>query len=631
MIKATNISLSFGLQTIFKNVSFLINGTEKIGLVGRNGAGKTTLLRAIAGEQALTDGTITIGKDMTVAYLPQEVVLRSEKSVFIETLNTFNDLGNCLEEVSKLEDLIAHDVTIDKTTLGARLVALQNRLDDENIHQHEQNVKTILRGLGFKEAQLDSPVSNLSVGWKMRVTLAKLLLQNADFYLFDEPTNHLDLPAKDWFLDFLQHAKFGYLLVSHNRYFLDYACNTIFDLSCGTIKVYQCNYTNFLTQKEQAQTILEKQYLEQQKYIKKQMDTIQRFRASASRASTAQSMLKALQKLDLITFEPTQKSVAFHFPPVTPSGKEVITVSHLTTVLDNRAIFSDVSFTVKRGHKIGLIAPNGTGKTTLLNTIAGKITPQKGSILWGHNVRIAFFEQNQELSLDPKKTVLETALDACPNSTARQNVRSYLGAFLFSGENVEKTVAVLSGGEKNRLAMVKILLQDANFLILDEPTNHLDLQSLDVLLTALKQYTGTIIFVSHERDFLNQLATDIIELTPMGVTTYAGNYDDYLHFKEVQGLSQNRTATAERDTIKKEVIVEVPKSDQNEKRKLLNKTENKINKLEREKEDLVNKLYTVAYGSKEYTEMCTRLTKTEKILAEQMKIWEDLMICDKIS
>lgn len=625
MIKATNISLSFGLQTIFKDVSFLINGHEKIGLVGRNGAGKTTLLKAIAGQQPLTDGTVTIGRDLTVAYLPQEVILRSDKPVLIEALNAFNDLGDCLAESIDLEDLIAHDVTVDKAVLGARLVSLQQRLLDDHAREHEQEAKTILRGLGFKETQFKSPVTQLSVGWKMRLSLAKLLLQKADFYLFDEPTNHLDLPAKDWFLDFLQRAKFGYLFVSHNRYFLDHACDTIFDLSCGSIKVYQGNYTSFLTQKEHNQEILEKQYLEQQKYIKKQMDTIQRFRASASRASTAQSMLKALQKIDVIQFEPTPKSIAFHFPPVNPSGRDVLTVDHLTVAFDNKPVFSDISFSIKRGHKIALIAPNGTGKTTLLNAIAEKLHPTKGSITWGHNVRMAFFEQNQEQSLDRNKTVLEIALDACPNSTARQNVRSYLGVFLFSGDSVDKKVAMLSGGEKNRLAMVKILLQDANFLMLDEPTNHLDIQALDVLLTALKQYTGTILFVSHERDFLNKLATDIIELSPNGIHTYAGTYDDYLHFKEMQGSAVGNDTKSVESGIKREKRVETPARDQNEKRRLLSKIEQKINKLEREKEEITNKLYTVTYGTKEYTAGCARLAAIEKSLVQQMTEWEGLM------
>lgn len=623
MIKATNISLSFGQQTILKDVSFLINGTEKIGLVGRNGAGKTTLLRAIAGQQALANGSITISRTLTTAYLPQDVVLRSDKPILIEALNTFNNLGDCLQEAEILEDRIQNDVTIDKNLLGAQLVDLQQRLLDEHAREREQEAKEILRGLGFKDTQLATPVTHLSVGWKMRLALGKLLLQKADFYLFDEPTNHLDLPAKDWFLEFLKQARFGYLLVSHNRYFLDHACNVIYDLSCGSIKAYQCNYSNFLLQKEQNQAILEKQYLEQQKFIKKQMDTIQRFRASASRASTAQSMLKALEKVELVAFEPTPKTVAFRFPPVQPSGKEVLTVNRLSIAFGHKTLFSDASFTIKRGHKVALIAPNGTGKTTLLNAIAGKITPTKGEMVWGHNVHMAFFEQNQELSLDRSKTVLETALDACQNSIARQNVRSYLGAFLFSGESVDKKVAVLSGGEKNRLAMVKILLQDANFLILDEPTNHLDLQSLDVLLTALKQYTGTILFVSHERDFLNKLATDLIELTPSGVQTFNGAYDEYISFKTIQAIK----SSSGNEVIGKTEGATTPqrKGNDHEQRKQLLKIENKINRLEKEKEELVNRLYAMTYGSKEYATACVRLTAIESDLSKQMELWETLV------
>lgn len=626
MIRASNISLTFGSQTVFRDVSFLINGHEKIGLVGRNGAGKTTLLRAIAGQQELANGLITIPRTFTVAYLPQEVVLRSEKPVIIEALNTFDNLGDCIEEAAILEDRLAHDVTIDKAEFGSRLVTIQQRLADEDARSREQEAFTILRGLGFKESQFKMPTSQLSVGWKMRLVLAKQLLKRADFYLFDEPTNHLDLPAKDWFLDFLNRAPFGYLLVSHNRYFLDHACDTIFDLSGGTIKEYKGNYSQFLVQKERNQEILERQYLEQQKHIKKQMETIQRFRASASRATTAQSMLKALEKIEPIFFEPTPKTVAFHFPPVQQSGREVITVSHLSVMFDNKPIISDVSFSIKRGQKVALVAPNGTGKTTLLNAIMEKLLTTKGSITWGHNVRPAFFEQNQELTLDRKKTVLEIATDACPNSNARQQVRSYLGAFLFSGESVDKKVEVLSGGEKNRLAMVKILLQDANFLLLDEPTNHLDLQSLEVLLTALKQYTGTILFVSHERDFLNRLATDIIELTPSGAFTYEGNYDDFVHFKEVQGLdSQKSPQKNSVPTEAKEKRVEKNDREKLEQKKALNKAESKITRLERDKEVIVEKLYHMAYGTKDYLAACTRLKEVEEKLARELEEWEKMI------
>ncbi len=617
MIKATKMSLTLGQRSIFEDVSFLINGNEKIGLVGQNGAGKTTLLKVIAGQQTLDDGSLSISKDFTFAYLPQEVVLLSTKSVLTEVLNTFDNLGDRLEKAKILEEEL-HKHPSNATELGNKLVSLQQRFLEEDGIEHVQEAKSVLRGLGFKDSDFEKAVDTLSVGWKMRLVLAKLLLQKADFYLFDEPTNHLDLPAKDWFFDFLTRAKFGYLLVSHNRYFLDRVCKVIFELSHGALNIYKGNYSFFLQQKELNQEALEKKFLEQQKFIQKQTATIERFRASASKASTAQSMLKALEKIEPIKFEPTQKLVRFHFPPVKPSGKEVVHAENLAFSFEGKKIFSHVSFRIMRGHKVALVAPNGTGKTTLLSILAGKLKPQEGSITLGHNVIPAFFEQDQNRSLDPEKTVLETAENACETSQARQNIRTYLGAFLFSRDDVQKKVGVLSGGEKNRVAMVKVLLQNANFLVLDEPTNHLDLQSKEILLKALLQFDGTILFVSHDRDFLNRLSTDIIELTPEGATSYPGNYEEYLSHKKHNVVPASPSPTAFVENSSENAVPDTEalrNADLHLIRKKIRNLESKIEKLEKDKALILQSFANLMYGTDKYESACDKRKEVETQLA----------------
>ncbi|HBL98923.1 TPA: hypothetical protein DDZ86_04760 [Candidatus Dependentiae bacterium] len=620
MIQATKMCLTFGQRTIFNDVSFIINGNERIGLVGQNGAGKTTLLKAIAGQQPLDSGTLAISKDFTVAYLPQEVVLLSSKTLLTEALNIFDCLGDRLEKAKKLEEELKNAHTSQESELGATLVALQQRFIEEDGIEQVQETKGVLRGLGFRDSDFTKTVDTLSVGWKMRLVLAKLLLQKADFYLFDEPTNHLDLPAKDWFYDFLNRAKFGYMLVSHNRYFLDHVCTTTYEISLGLLKIYKGNYTFFEQQKELAQEVLEKKYLEQQKFIQKQTAIIERFRASASKASTVQSMIKALDKLEPVQFEPTPKVVRFHFPPAKPSGKEVVKADHLAFSFENQSIFSNVSFNIMRGQKAALIAPNGTGKTTLLSILAGKLIPQKGSITFGHNVMPSFFEQDQNRSLDPEKTVLETAENACETSQARQNIRTYLGAFLFSKDDVQKKVKVLSGGEKNRVAMVKVLLQNRNFLVLDEPTNHLDLYSKEILLKALLQFEGTILFVSHDRDFLNRLATNVIELTPNGAITYPGRYDEYIAFKK-RGSATPAAPENSNNTVQEKPEA-LSSADLYMVRKKIRNLESKIEKLEKEKNGQLEHFTDLDYGSLEYNRASEKLKEIESALANALAQWE---------
>ncbi|MFH1461574.1 MAG: ABC-F family ATP-binding cassette domain-containing protein [bacterium] len=618
MFIAKNLELHFNNQTIFDNVSFNVNSDQRIGLVGRNGSGKTTLLKVIAGQQKLDSGKIEIQKDKKIAYLPQNVVLLSDKSVLNEALNTFDNLGNKIKEFNKLESVLDQsDVkTLEQYSL------LQIDLQEHDYNKKITETKKILLGLGFLEEQLENKVDTLSVGWKMRLVLAKLLLQNADFYLFDEPTNHLDIIAKDWFLDFLKNADFGFMLVCHDRYFLDQLCEEIYEVRLGGLGIFTGNYSAYLEQKRHYEELLEKKYVEQQKFLKKEKELIDRFRASATKAKMVQSRLRALEKIEIIKLEPKLQTMRVSLSNVERSGSIVLDVKDVSKSFGDNNIFNNVSFQVERGEKVAIVAPNGKGKSTLLNIVMGKLKNEAGSFEFGHNVLPAFFEQDQNKSLNPRNNLLQEAESACKTSEQRQRVRGFLGAFLFSGDDVEKRVGVLSGGEKNRLAMVKVLLQNANFLLLDEPTNHLDIESKEVLLNVLKKYEGTILFVSHDRDFLNNLATDIIDLQKNSAHKYEGNYDSFLIQKDFQEsiFVQNKL---ENQKIEKEKTVKNNTQDYETRKKIRN-LESKIERLEKSLAVMTKEFESLVYGTEKYQETFDEIKKIEKELRETLILWESL-------
>lgn len=624
MIQLDSLTLAFGARKIFDAISTSIDPQNKIGLVGSNGAGKTTLLSVIAGQSKPDEGTISIPKGFRTAYMPQDVVLVSEKSVLAESLSIFPWSEN-LEQLTSVEQQLKQSPE-DHELLG-RYAELTHTLYDSDYELASAQAKKVLTGLGFSQQQLDQSVAKLSVGWKMRLVLAKLLLQQADFYLFDEPTNHLDLIAKDWFAEFLRNSASGFILVSHDKYFLDTVCSRICELCMGKLTCYTGNYDNFLQQKKAAQELQEKKYLEQQKYIKKQTETIERFKAKATKASMAQSMLKALEKIELIELDHTLKSVRISLAPTKPAGKTVLEIKNLSFSFGDKKIIDHAHLEIKRGHKVALVAPNGIGKTTLLNLIMGKLTPHAGTITFGHQVVPAFFEQDQNRSLNHQNNILQEVESTCQTPDQRARVRTLLGSFLFSGDDVNKKISVLSGGEKNRVAMVKILIQQANFLILDEPTNHLDIQSKDILLDALKQYDGTILFVSHDRTFLNSLATDIVELADYKLWGYSGNYDEYLYHKhhlndtqktkEPQKQAPKKSTKASHATQKKE--------QKGSPLKLLKTLETKIMKLEQEQKTVTEQFATLLYGTTAYQKATERLKKITQELQELYVQWESFI------
>ena len=629
MIKIENISLSFGQQTVFDDISWNISPAQKVGLVGRNGSGKTTLLKVIADQQHIDSGKVHSPKSFKIAFMPQDVVLVSEKTILDESLAAFEKVCPILDELKNIEARMAAGQKDNE--MMERYAHLHQELHELEYEAKCAEAKKILSGLGFTESQFGMAVSQLSVGWKMRLVLAKLLLQKADFYLFDEPTNHLDLVAKDWFSQFLQDASFGFILVSHDKYFLDTVCEYICDISAGKLNMYTGNYSKYLVQKEANMAILEKKYEEQQKFLKKKMATIDRFRYKASKAKLAQSMLKSLGKVEKIELDHKQRVVKFSLPPVKPSGKIVLAAKNLGFSFGDKKIFDHASFQIKRGHKVAIVAPNGTGKTTLLNIIMGNYKPQNGEFTFGHNVKPALFEQDQNRSLNLHNTILEEVQEACPDEAARLRVRNLLGAFLFSGDDVNKRISVLSGGEKNRVAMVKVLLQNANFLILDEPTNHLDIESKNVLLDVLSKFDGTILFVSHDRSFLNDLATDILDLAPNNTFSYGGNYDDFLYYKKniddmgqttfreslSAGRAKSKGSQDDRGLSKNEEYLQ---------KKQLKKIESAIERLEKKIADLMRTFENLEYGTEKYNQATTKLQDLQREFKEKQGAWENLMM-----
>ncbi|MFI5332530.1 MAG: ABC-F family ATP-binding cassette domain-containing protein [Candidatus Babeliales bacterium] len=616
MIQAHNLCLSFGKQKIFDHISFTISQSQRIGLVGRNGSGKSTLLKALQHPEILDSGSVAVIKGKKLAYMPQEVVLQSDKSILEETCTTFGDLEHIKKLLSELEPLLEHN---PDTATVHQYADLQEQLMQHDEERIRARAKKMLMGLGFAEQQFDVPVSTLSVGWKMRVVLAKLLLQDADFYLFDEPTNHLDLMTKEWFLQFLKTAPFGFMLVCHERYFLDELCSHILELEYGKGTMYTGNYSSYVVQKEHAQELLIAAYEQQQKEIAQKTATIERFRAKASKAKMAQSMIKSLDKIERITIPPGPKNVSFIFSNIQQPGKVVLTVHDVGQSFGAKKIFEHVSFEINRGEKIAVIAPNGGGKTTLFNIVTGNLPLQTGSMLWGHNVHHAIFAQDQSAILDGEKTILENIKEQCPKKT-EQAIRTMLGSFLFSNDDVNKKVKILSGGEKNRVGMTTILLQDANVLLLDEPTNHLDIQSKEILLKALQNYTGTIIFVSHDRDFINDLATHILELTPHGASKYVGNYDSYHYQKNM--VASGKTTQKEQSAPKAEASPTGLSTF--ELRKKSQALERKIEKLEEWIKQVEMKFADLVYGTEEFTKAQANLVKLRKDLASAMTEWEEI-------
>ncbi|WP_202080800.1 ABC-F family ATP-binding cassette domain-containing protein [Caldalkalibacillus salinus] len=537
ILQAHQISKSYGTTPILHNINLEVRTGERIGLVGVNGAGKSTLLKIIVGDLSPDEGEIMKGRDYTVGYLAQNSGLNSQASIWDEMIKVFAPL---IKQERKLRDIEARlaqqEVLQDEDTyepLLAEYSRLSDTFKDQGGYQYEAQVRTVLHGFRFGDKDYNTPISSLSGGQKTRLALAKLLLQSPDLLILDEPTNYLDLETLAWLEQYLLHYPGGILIVSHDRYFLDALVNVVYEIERHKATKYIGNYTEFLEQKAAIYEQQVKQFRKQQKEIARMEDFVQRNIARASTTKRAQSRRKALEKMDRMEQpDGDLKRASFSFDIDRQSGNDVLNVKDVTIGYEGVSLSQGISFHAYRGDAIAIVGPNGVGKTTLLKTMIDSLPPIAGHILKGTNVSIAYYDQEQR-RLNPKKTLLHEIWDDYPHMLEK-DVRSLLGQFLFSGEDVDKLVQDLSGGEKARLSLAKLMLQKANVLVLDEPTNHLDIYSKEVLEQSLIHYPGTILFVSHDRYFINRIANKVVELHTQGATTYLGDYDYYVYKKEEQ-------------------------------------------------------------------------------------------------
>ncbi|MBU8908563.1 ABC-F family ATP-binding cassette domain-containing protein [Desertibacillus haloalkaliphilus] len=538
LLQCVNLSKLFGSDPILANIKLEIKSKERTALVGRNGSGKSTLLKIIAGQMSYDSGEMIMPKDMKLGYLAQDTGLESELSIWDEMMTVFEPLKRMEVKLRKLEEQMADSDTLANQTNYQKLMTeydqLQIEFKDKGGYQYEADIRGILSGLKFGSFDYSTKISTLSGGQKTRLALGKLLLMKPDLLILDEPTNHLDIETLTWLEQYLANYDGAILIVSHDRYFLDKIVTNVYELARTEITKYHGNYSDYLEEKEKRYELEMKQYEKQKEEVAKLEEFVQKNIARASTTKRAQSRRKKLEKMSVMD-RPSgdQKSASFSFDIERQSGNDVLKINDLSVGYDKqKPLFSNLTMSINRGESVALIGPNGIGKSTLLKAITKEVAKLDGTITYGSNVTIGYYDQEQT-KLDSNKQVLHELWDEYP-LTPEKEIRTVLGNFLFSGDDVLKIVSDLSGGEKARLALAKLMMKKANFLIFDEPTNHLDLDSKEVLEAALIDYPGTLLFVSHDRYFLNRLATHIVELTEDGLTDYIGDYDYYLVKKDEQ-------------------------------------------------------------------------------------------------
>lgn len=540
MISVNSLGVEFSAKPLFKDVSFVINKTDKMSLVGKNGAGKSTLMKIIAGLQEPTSGSVTHPTDIVIGYLPQEMRISDDTTLLKEARKAF---ATTLERRAELERVnLELETRTDYESdsyikLLEHMTYLQERIAMEDADNMEAETERTLLGLGFKREDFDRPTSEFSGGWRMRIELAKILLKKCDLLLLDEPTNHLDIESIQWLEQFLAQKAKAVLLVSHDRAFLDNVTNRTIEINCGKIYDYKVNYSAFVELRKERVEQQMRAYENQQKMIADSKDFIERFRYKPTKAVQVQSRIKQLEKIVPIEVDEVDKSrLNLKFPPAERCGDYPLILTDVGKAYGNHQVFDHAEFTIKRGEKVAFVGRNGEGKSTMVKCIMGEI-PYTGNLKVGHNVKIGYFAQNQAQLLDKDITVFDT-IDRVAVGDIRLKIRDILGAFMFGGEDIDKKVGVLSGGEKSRLAMIKLLLEPVNFLILDEPTNHLDMRTKDVLKEAIRDFTGTVIVVSHDRDFLDGLVDKVYEFSEGKVKENLGGIYDFIQKKRFSDLRQ---------------------------------------------------------------------------------------------
>jgi len=639
VIIISNVSVQFTGAYLFEDISFTIGKKDRIGLTGLNGTGKSTLLKAFIGDIKPDSGSITIPPKATLGYLPQIISVDYKRTVFDEAFTAFEDIVQLQNTIKEQEDLMGnfHDYESDDyakllNSYNENLVLFKSR----DGHQASEKLERVMKGLGFMQTDFTRLVSEMSGGWQMRIELAKILLKAPDYILLDEPTNHLDIESIIWLEDFLKKYSGAVVMVSHDRAFLDNIINRTIEIDLGKIYDYKANYSKYLVMREERKTKQLSEFNNQQKYVEHTETLINKFRAKKNKAKFAQSLIKKLDRLELIEVDQTDiRKLNFQFQAPPRSGQTVVETKDLNKHYGDLQVLHNLNFIIERGEKIAFVGKNGEGKTTLSKIIAGK-TDHTGTCKIGHNVSIGYFEQQQAETLDGNLTVLET-IDNVATGEMRLKVRSLLGAFLFSGDDVDKKVKVLSGGEKGRLAMAKLMLAPYNLLILDEPTNHLDMRSKDILKNALNLFEGTIIVVSHDRDFLEGLSTKVFEFRNKKIKEHIGDIYDFLQAKNISelnelelGKSKNTKADEDLDKAEKAALFAQRKADEKRAKSVKNKISNlekSISEYEKKIKDLELQLADpVFYNDKPKSEAAiAQYNQHKKELDEKMLLWEKLV------
>lgn len=641
MISINNLEVEFSAKPLFHDVSFVINDNDRIALTGKNGAGKSTMLKILAGLEQPTGGSVSMSKsnDVTIGYLPQQMVLADDTTVAEEARKAFSELQVLKDELKECENQMAVRTDYeseDYAKLLERFDYLNHRLNIEGAMNMDAEIESTLTGLGFLPTDLNRPTSEFSGGWRMRIELAKILLRRPDILLLDEPTNHLDIESIQWLERFLQNKGKAVLLVSHDQAFLDNVTSRTIEINCGKIYDYKVNYTKFLELRKERVEQQKRAYENQQKMIADTKDFIERFRYKPTKAVQVQSRIKQLEKIVPIEVDEVDNSrLRLKFPPADRSGDFPLIVEGLGKSYGAHQVFSNAEFTIRRGEKVAFVGRNGEGKSTLVKCIMNEI-PYDGDLKIGHNVKIGYFAQNQAQLLDGELTVFET-IDNVATGDMRTKVRDILGAFMFGGEAIDKKVKVLSGGEKTRLAMIRLLLEPVNFLILDEPTNHLDIPSKDVLKNAIAEFNGTVIIVSHDRYFMDGLVNKVYEFGHGKVREHLGGIYDFLQAKDLENLhdiekKEEPEKTSQTQKNKETPTVHEPAtirklsySEQKERARMISKaekqvksSENKIAELETEVKALELKLS----GGDSSSETLAAYDAATKRLETEMSVWE---------
>lgn len=631
MISIDSITVEFGGNALFENVSFLIKEKEKIALIGRNGAGKTTLLKLIAGEISPTRGSISRPKNLTIGYLPQHIKVNDSKTVREETLTAFENIfairaniATLTAELNERDDFHTAEYGKLIEELGYQNERLQ-MFDSDSI---EAETEKTLMGLGFRRTDFERRTSEFSGGWRMRIELAKILLRKPDLLLLDEPTNHLDIESINWLESFLKNSKSALLLVSHDKAFVDAVTTRTIEISLGKIYDYKANYSRYLELRAIDRENQIRAYENQQKLIADTQDFINRFRYKPTKAVQVQSRIKMLEKLEPIQIEEVDNSqLNLRFLPPPHSGTISLDIENLTKAYGEHTVLQNIDMQIRRGEKIAFVGKNGEGKTTLVKCIVGDLD-YMGSLRLGHNVKVGYFAQNQAATLDDSKTVFQT-VDDIATGDIRTKLRNILGAFMFGGDDIDKRVAVLSGGERSRLAMIKLLLSPVNMLILDEPTNHLDISTKNVLKDAIRQFQSSAIIVSHDRDFLDGLVDKVYEFADKKIIEHIGGIGDFLRAKNFNSLHQIEIKNTDKKDIAPQVVSDSKlQYEQNKERaRQIKKQERQIELLEGDIADLekeIARLEAEFTNGNSSDELSVKYHKTQHLLEQKMYEWEIL-------